>query len=216
MNDRVFTTNHATLDEIITHVYGISYQQIIGGPNWVDKNQFAIAGKPDMEGEPSDEQWKMMLRKFLADRFKLTFHHGKKELLVYVLSIGKNGPKLTKSQNGAPRGPLGISQAPGGVILPARNATMEEFVQIMQTAVLNGPVVNHTGIQGRYDFALTWTPDASQFNGFGDKWPHPAHGTAAAPDLFTAIQQQLGLKLEYSKELVDVLIIDRAEEPSED
>jgi uncharacterized protein (TIGR03435 family) len=84
----------------------------------------------------------------------------------------------------------------------------------MQTAVLDRPVVDHTGLSGRWDFTLTWTPDETQFASLGVHIPPPPD-SAAAPALFTAIQQQLGLKLESTKERVDVLVIDRVEKPSE-
>jgi len=99
--------------------------------------------------------------------------------------------------------------------LPAINATMADFAGVMQTAVLDRPVVDQTGLPGRFDFTLTWTPDESQFGGLGVKVPPPTDDASAPPGLFTAIQEQLGLKLESTKAPVEVLVVDRAERPSE-
>jgi uncharacterized protein (TIGR03435 family) len=131
---------------------------------------------------------------------------------VYAITVGKTGPKLTKSE-GDPNGLPGLFFRGLGV-LPARNATMADFAGVMQAAVLDRPVVDQTGLPGRYDFTLTWTPDEFQFGGLGMKPPATSEG-ATAPDLFTAMQQQLGLKLESTKAPAEILVIDRVEKPSE-
>jgi uncharacterized protein (TIGR03435 family) len=92
---------------------------------------------------------------------------------------------------------------------------MGDFAGLMQSAVLDRPVVDHTGLPGRFDFTLTWTPDETQFGGLGMHVPPPADNASAPPDLFTAMQEQLGLKLESTKAPVDVLVIDHVEKPSE-
>jgi uncharacterized protein (TIGR03435 family) len=85
----------------------------------------------------------------------------------------------------------------------------------MQSAVLDRPVVDQTGLEGRFDFQLKWTPDETQFGGLGIKVPPPTDDAAAPPDLFTAMQDQLGLKLQATKAAVDVIVIDRVSKPSE-
>jgi uncharacterized protein (TIGR03435 family) len=97
--------------------------------------------------------------------------------------------------------------------LPALNATMADLASVMQAAVLDRPVVDRTGLAGRYDFTLTWTPDETQFASMGIKVPPPP-ADATAPSLFTAIQEQLGLKFEPSRAPVDVMAIDSVEHPS--
>jgi uncharacterized protein (TIGR03435 family) len=93
---------------------------------------------------------------------------------------------------------------------------MNDFTGLMQSAVLDRPVLNQTDLTGRFDFTLVWTPDDSQFSGMGVKVPPPpADGTTAAPNLYTAIQEQLGLKLEATKAPADVMVIDKVEKPSE-
>ena len=155
-----------------------------------------------------------MVQKMLADRFKLSFHHDTKELSVYVLSVAKGGPKLAKSE-GDPNGLPGLffRGRPGD--LGVRNATMADFTGLMQSAVLDRPVVDQTELKGRYDFTLNWTPDESQFAGLGAKIPPPTDTANAPPNLYTAIQEQIGLKLEATKAPADVMIIDHVEKPSE-
>jgi uncharacterized protein (TIGR03435 family) len=92
---------------------------------------------------------------------------------------------------------------------------MTDFANVMQGTVLDRPVVNQTGIPGRYDFVLRWTPDEFQFASLGARPPAPTGDPNAPPDIFTAFQEQLGLKLESSKAQAEVFVIDRAEKPSE-
>jgi uncharacterized protein (TIGR03435 family) len=92
---------------------------------------------------------------------------------------------------------------------------MGDFAGLLQAAVLDRPVVDQTGLQGRFDFPLKWTPDESQFADMGMKIPPPKDNADAPPGLFTAIQEQIGLKLESTKAPVEVLVIDHVEKPSE-
>jgi len=210
---RQFSTINTTLNDLITFAYGIHAKQITSGPSWMETEKFDIAAQPNGEGQPNDKQWKGMVQKLLADRFKLAFHRDKKELGVYAIVLGKNGPKLTKSE-GNPSGLPGLFFRGLGV-LPATNATMADFAGVMQGAVLDRPVVDHTGLTGRWDFTLTWTPDEFQFGGMGAKMPPPANAGAAPPDLFTAMQEQLGLKLESTKAPAEVFVIDKVAKPAD-
>jgi uncharacterized protein (TIGR03435 family) len=118
-------------------------------------------------------------------------------------------PKSEGDPNGLPG--MGF---PGGLgNFAANNASMPNFANILQTLVLDRPVVDQTGLAGRFTFALHWTPDESQFH--GAKIPPPSDGADAPPSLFTAIQEQIGLKLEAVKAPVDVMVIDHVEKPSE-
>ena len=214
VQNRQFSTINTTLNDLITFAYGIHAKQITGGPAWLETEKYDLAAQPNGEGQPNDRQWKGMVQKLLADRFKLTFHRDKKELSVYAITVGKNGPKLTKSE-GDPNGLPGLFFRGLGV-LPARNATMADFAGVMQGAVLDRPVVDQTGLTGRWDFVLTWTPDEFQFGGLGMRPPPPpANNAAAPPDLFTAFQEQLGLKLESTKAQAEVFVIDRVAKPTE-
>jgi uncharacterized protein (TIGR03435 family) len=105
-----------------------------------------LDAEPDKPGQPSQNQWKEMLQKLLADRFHLTFHKDKKELTVYAIVVGKNGPKLTKSE-GDPNGLPGLFFRGLGN-MPCTNATMADLAGVLQGAVLDRPVVDQTGLTG--------------------------------------------------------------------
>jgi uncharacterized protein (TIGR03435 family) len=202
----------ATVSDLIVFAYGVHVRQISGAPAWVESDKFDITGKPEGGGRPNPNQFKTMLQKLLADRFQLAFHRDKKPLTVYALTVGKNGSKLTRSEAASPIPNLPFR--PGN--LPASNATMEEFAGVMQ-AHLDRPVADQTGLKGRFDFHLQWTPDETQSDSLRapGQPPKPPEGAETQPDLFTAIQQQLGLKLESTRAQVDVLVIDKVEKPSE-
>jgi uncharacterized protein (TIGR03435 family) len=159
------------------------------------------------------EQLRILIQSVLADRFKLAFHHDQRKLSVYALSVGKNGPKLTQTLRKASEAPS-FSFIKLGT-LRVENMSMRDFCDGMQGAVMDKPVVDHTGLTGRYDFFLTWTPDDSQFLQMGARAPQPTDDPNAPPGLFTAIQEQLGLKLQAAKGPVQVLVIDHLEKPTE-
>jgi len=206
--------NHALLT-LIAAAYTVSPKAISGGPAWVESEHFDILAKAPGEVRPNLDEQMAMLRALLADRFKLTFHREQKEMPYYALTVAKSGPKLKESSpDDSPEGspPLIFVIYPQLVKLPGRNATMAELAAVMQRAALDRPVIDRTGISGRYDFDLEWTPDESQFGGALGKGPSTDD---AKPGLFAAIQQQLGLRLEATKGLIDVLVIDQAARPSE-
>jgi uncharacterized protein (TIGR03435 family) len=217
---REFLTINTSLSDMVVFAYGIHARQILNAPAWVETDKFDITAKPEGNGQPNPDQYKVMFQKLLADRFKLTFHRDKKELSVYAIVVGKNGPKLTKSEGDANAPPSLFFRGLG--VLPARNASMAEFAGVMQAAVLDKPVLDQTGLTGKFDFTLTWTPDEFQFAGLGVRVPPPndpsvtigPRGTAS-PDLFTAFQEQLGLKLESTKAPAEVFLVDRVEKPTE-
>jgi uncharacterized protein (TIGR03435 family) len=197
---------------LVTFVYGVSPRQIVGAPVWTETEHYDLDGKPTEEGMPNQKQMKIMIQKLLADRFQLKFHREKREMSAYVIQLGKNGPKLTKSQ-GDPKGLPGLSFGGLGA-MNAFNATIADFASVLQTAVLDRPVVDESGLDGHYDFAMHWTPDETQFAGLGVKIPPPSDKEDAPPTLGTAMLEQLGLKLVATKAPVEVLVIDHVEKPS--
>ena len=207
--------NHS-VKTLLAAAYNLSPQAIFGVPEWGDSEHYDILAQVPGDVRPNLDEQMAMLRKLLADRFGLVFHREKKEMPVYALTVAKNGPQLkpTKiSDDVVPQGPpaLAFVIAPDGVSLPAVSATVGEFASVLQRAAMNRPVVDQTGLTGRYDFLLDFLPDETQFGGLGIK-PNPDH---PKPDLFAAIQQQLGLRLEATKGVVDTLVVDRFRPPSE-
>jgi uncharacterized protein (TIGR03435 family) len=207
-----FMTQDTSLAELMEVAYGVDAQQIVGAPGWVNEEKFDVVGVPEGVGEPNGAQWTGMVQKMLVERFGLRFHRAKKEMLAYVISVGKDGAKgFVRSESANPLPGLEFSQVAGGLMLPARNATLGQFAAMMQTVVLDRPVVDQTGMVGRFDFQLKFMPDEGQFGG------HPPKGTEGgevAPGLGEAMEQQLGLRLSSERVAVEVLVVDGVERPS--
>jgi len=204
-----FNTN---VNDLITFAYSLHAKQLINAPAWFATERFDLDGVPDVEGRPSAQQMRILIQSALTDRFKLTFHHDKKELSVYALEIGKGGPKLTETINKPSDARNFLFRKLGALMVS--NSTMQDFCNGMQGAVMDKPVVDHTGLTARYDFTLNWTPDESQFEAMGGFKPPTADDPNAPPALSTAMQEQLGLKFEATKAPADVFVIDHVEKPS--
>lgn len=195
---------------MMTFAFDVHERQVSGGPSWMSTEKFEIAIKPDTPGQPNSRQLKRLIQKVLMERFQLAFHTDKRELSVYAITQPANTThKMTQS---ASNQNLPGLRYPRPGLLPARNATLTELAQSLQTAVLDRPVINQTKIEGRYDFTLDWTPDEFQFASFGPLGQLPDTGK---PNIFSAFQEQLGLKLESTKAPADVMVIDKLEKPSE-
>ena len=203
----------ASVAYLIKFAYEVHPRQITKGPAWLDTDKYDLTAKPDIEGQASLKQMRVMVQKLLADRFQLTFHREKIELPAYAVTVAKGGPKLTKNDTN-PDGNPGYGGGPAGMRVV--NSTIAEFISFVLNDSVGLPVVDQTGLgSARYNFALKWTPDASQSQPGGvSAGAPPADNPDAPPDIFTAMEQQLGLKLESTKTLVDVMVIDHVEKPS--
>jgi uncharacterized protein (TIGR03435 family) len=215
-NGHNFVIRNGSLGDMMSFAYNVQMKQIVNAPAWIDNDRYDIAATQEQDGLASDKQLRGMVRKMLEDRFKLTVHHEKRELPAFVLTVGKNGQKLTPTQIKGPLPGMGFRPTPGGLMLRVNNGTVEDLSDFLQSAVLDRPVVDHTGIAGRFDIGIKFMPDDSQFKGHPPKLPEETDATAAetAPNLFDAIDQQLGLKLSAEKASVDVIAIDHVEKPS--
>jgi uncharacterized protein (TIGR03435 family) len=230
INGRNFATRASSLADLISFSYEVQTKQIVGGPDWMDKDRFDIAAVPDIDGAPNPEQVRSMIRKLLADRFQLKFHKEKREMSAYVLTVSKAGQKLTPTEIKGPLPGIGFRPMAGGMILNMRNGTMSDLTGFLQIIVLDRPVVDRTELKDKFDIALKFMPDETQFHGHPPKLPGsaasgsgtgPSGGasttpetTESFPDLFQAFQQQLGLKLDAEKTAVDVITIDHIDKPS--
>lgn len=213
IDGRNFRTRASSLEDLIAFSYEVQAKQIVGGPTWISSDRYDIDAVPDVEGAPNPEQVRSMIRKLLADRFHLKFHKETRDLSAFVLTVDKGGSKLSPTQLNGPLPGFGMRPATGGLMLIVHNATIPEFTSFLQSVVLDRPVVDHTGLQGKFDFTMTFLPDETEFNG------HPpvgklADGVEAAPSLFEAARQQLGLRMMPEKTAVQVIAIDQVEKPS--
>ena len=202
LGSHVITVN-TTTKNLIAFAYRLHPKQIVGGPEWLGTDKFDIVGVPDVAGRPNDKQFRMLFQVLLTERFKLAFHHDTQELSVYSLTVAKDDPRLATTIH-KPNDPVDFSFRKLGALSVA-NATMRDFCEGMQAGVTDRPVVDQTRLTGRYDFILNWTLDDLR----------AANDPSAPPGLFTAIQEQLGLKLQPAKAPADVTVIDHVEHPSE-
>jgi uncharacterized protein (TIGR03435 family) len=210
----VITTN-ATVRDLINLAYWLHPKQVTGGPPWMESDKYDMAGKPDAPGQPNVDQMKMMIQKLLTDRFQLKFHFEKRDLPAYAVGIVKSGAKITRSQDD-PKGLPGFyfGRTASGTTLTFRNSPMSQVTAILQN-FLDKPVVDQSGLSEKYDFTVAFTLDAAQAVRLGGPPTATPDNPDAAPDVFTAFQQQLGLKLESTKAPVEVMVIDKVEKPSE-
>jgi bla regulator protein BlaR1 len=214
------------LRAMITFAYDVRDFQISGGPGWVGTERFDVMARPDRAAadgledlaKMTDDQRKTVrdqiaerLRALLADRFQLVVHKEVKEQPIYALILAKNGLKLQENKEPGPR--QGMSMNRGR--LQGMAAPMEMLGQVLSNT-MGRPVLDKTGLTGKYDFVLEWTPEPgadARAQGFGDgiTAPAPAPG---GPTIFTALQEQLGLRLDAQKGPVQIIVIDRVEKPS--
>lgn len=251
---------YTSLKTLVMNAYDVKNFQITG-PDWLDREMFDV--EATMPPETTKEQLRTMLQNLLAERFKLTIHRDTKELPMYSLIIGKNGPKLKESVEPPPappadpdapppaplaafgpdriklgsdgfpilpapnggRGGMTTMMMPGRARLGAQKQTMQDLAGRL-TSMLNRPVTDATDLKAKYDFTLTYSPEG--LNGPGG----PGAGMMAmaraqlppgstdhatpddaepAQDLFSAVQSQLGLKLEAKKGPVEIIVIDHME-----
>lgn len=200
-----------TINQLMTLVYDVHPHQIIGAPSWFESEHFDITAKVAGDGQPSLDQARIMMRKLFADSLKLALHKDTRELPVYTLSLARGGSKLSKS-DGDKTDPFIINRGPGSASF--LSTSMGDLCRYFQQGPVERPVLDETGLSGRFDFALVWsTPEmqnanVSTTNALGnDRADLP-------PDLFTAVQQQLGLRLEAARKPLEVLVIEKVEKPT--
>jgi uncharacterized protein (TIGR03435 family) len=202
MHGRHWTFERETVEEMLGIGYGVQKRQLAGEPDWARTDRWDVDGLSDTDGEPDLKQLQSMMRKVLAERFGLKLHNERRQMPVFALTVAKGGPKLTENTTD-PNGTMDQNGASGNGWKSSRfsNATMRDLALILNFHV-DRPVVDQTGLKARYDFRLKWLTDDSH-----------ANDPDAPPGIFTAIQEQLGLKLEPAKALADVVVIDKVERP---
>lgn len=223
-----FTFTGADLRDLLFLAYGVKYyREQISGPGWIDTEEYDVAVK--IAPGTTEEQFQQMLQNLLAERFSLMVHHDTKVLSVYELVVAKDGPKLKKSvqdpaasvlppaqpvigaedKNGFPQLPPGrpswstINRS-GRSRLAVKQQPVGVLTKILARR-LDRPIIDRTALTGLYDFTLEFDPRAATGG------PPAPSQEVPAPDIFIAIQQQLGLKLVGAKAPLDVVVVDHAE-----
>ncbi|HTA47364.1 MAG TPA: TIGR03435 family protein [Bryobacteraceae bacterium] len=202
---------------LIGRAYDVKDFQIIGGPSWIGREGWVIEARPGenrkapilnlylTQRQKDDDEFKMRIQSLLVDRFQLKTHMETRDEQVYTLVVAKNGPKFRESkfnESDAEKGRL-----PGLIMHPYELIGTSVDIHLLAEELsrrLSRNVIDQTGLNGEYDFNLRWVPDVAD----GDSVPD-------GPSIFTAVQEQLGLKLESGKAPVDAIVIDHIEKPSQ-
>jgi uncharacterized protein (TIGR03435 family) len=199
-----FTARAAWVRGLIAFAHDVRATLVHGGPEWVDTEQYDVLAKAG-SADTSLDQMKAMVRSLLEDRFKLVAHREKRELPIYTLVVGKSGLKMQEAKENDQT----YVTAAGRGRLVATRVNMLSLI-IMLSNSLGVPVHDETSLTGFYNISLEWTDALSQRSGNGAQ-----QTVDAPPDIFRAVQDQLGLKLNAKKGPVDILIVDRIERPSD-
>jgi uncharacterized protein (TIGR03435 family) len=193
-----------TLRDMVRIAYGVNDSQIAGGPKWANSDRFDITGRAS--GPAGSKELLTMFQNLLADRFKLTIHRETKTAQGYALVVAKGGVKMQKSESKESHSTGGRGR------IDAQGYSMRQFAERLNRAV-RAPVEDATETPGGFNFTLTWSPDDASTKPFASD--RPAIDDSNAPSIFTALQEQLGLKLEPRKVTMEVIVIDRAEKPGD-
>jgi uncharacterized protein (TIGR03435 family) len=206
------TVRYATVRLLIKIAYNLNDDELTGGPAWIGDKRFDIDATPDApDGDVVNQvRNRQRLQGLLADRFQLDLRSEMRMMSTYALVVGKSGPKLKKSE-AAPDAPTQFHASAGEVMLT--NSTLDQFANAVSDWV-GQPVLNQTGLDGKYDLRLEWTPDqpAATADSAGAPVDQP---TNSGPTIFTALQQQLGLSLEPRKNQALCKVVNRVQLPSE-
>lgn len=202
-----FATTGTTFFDLFQYAYSVHSSQVIGGPEWLQTAKFDVLADPDGEARPSSDQMKELVQQLLTERFHVVMRRETRELPVYALVKTSAVPKLALSTAADPNGiPVGAGSGRGDIGM--RNGTITNFASFLQRfagPAIDRPVVDQTGVSGRFDVDFHFTPDNVS-----------SPETASAPGIFTAIQEQLGLKLKSTKAPINVYVIDSATRPGLD
>ena len=193
-----FSSSRNPLRGLIFSAYEVPYWRLSGGPAWLETDAYDIVGT--FPSNTSPDQVKLMLQTLFADRFKLAIHRETKDYPVYALVVGKDGPKLKAAADGK------HGAKNGGGHLELHHASVAGFATYLVNAT-DRPVVDMTGLEGYFDITLDWRPDTPQ--------SAASSRNDSRPSIYTAVQEQLGLKLEPRSAPVECIVIDHVERPSE-
>jgi uncharacterized protein (TIGR03435 family) len=199
------------------NAYGVQFSQLVGAPDWLSSETWSVEARA--EGNATRDELMLMSQSLLEERFHLQVHHETREMPVYALTVARKGPRLPAPKEGAcatpvsgqpepsapPCGRVRVSMSAEGVLMEGGGAAMSDLVRVLAIP-LGRPVVDRTSLTSVYDIRLQFSDDLSRAT------PPPEAVTSVG--IFSAIQEQLGLKLESAKALVDVLVIDHIDRPT--
>lgn len=203
-----------TISQMVQFAYNLQAKQVVGAPEWLDTTTYDIEAQAEA-GEPTAAEFREMMQRLLAERFALKMHWEPRTMAAYELVVARGGAKLSAAkaeEDAKAEIPPGVRIQRGPHLwmrVVAVGGTMPELAAELQRVEFDRPVVDRTGIEGRFDFAVTATSTKPYFEGEA-----PEAGDAAPPVIFTALQEQLGLRLEPVKTAVQCLVVDAVQRPS--
>jgi uncharacterized protein (TIGR03435 family) len=194
------TVTNASLQTLIRNAYNIQNYQFAGEPGWLETDRYDIAATTGIDVENSEEQYRALVRNLLSERFRLKVHWETRQTNVYALIVAKGGSTLKEETDPSKVPGLNTNISAHEGRMTATNAPMAYLASVLGNK-LGRTVLDKTGLPGKYDWTLVWDPDPT--------------ADSAVPSIFTAVQEQLGLKLDPQKGPTEFLVIDRVEQPSE-
>jgi uncharacterized protein (TIGR03435 family) len=227
-----FTATNNTVRALILNAYGIFSTPYLleGGPSWIDSARYDIEAKapagaipPGTTGRPLWEKTRLMLRALLADRFQLSVRRESKEMSAYQLVVAKTGPKLQKSDRDCAASEYACHGFSGNPMRLSGTGVDMYDVAMELSSRLGRPVVNHTGVEGIFDIKLQWNPfvgrpqpaDDAPRSPAAEARDGPRPDLTSLPNVFDALEQQIGMRLESRKIPIEVYVIERVERPRE-
>jgi uncharacterized protein (TIGR03435 family) len=204
---------------LMLQAYGLFESQLVGGPEWLNSDRFDIQARAESGTNPHGREVMVLVQSLVEDRFQLKFHHEARELPVFNLVVAKGGSKLKQTVDAAAHASGGTRGAPPLMEMYGTGNTIEILISRVARQV-GRPVIDKTNLAFEYDFSVKFDPrlesDAAILGVLSPLRPTNDISTeSGSPDLFIAIQEQLGLRLEASKAPVDVLVIDSIQHPTE-
>jgi uncharacterized protein (TIGR03435 family) len=224
-NDALSAKN-VTLQNLVLNAYGIRSFQLSGAPAWLDSERYDIEAKADSETAEALQKVaakdraaarSAMLQKLVADRLKLVVRRETKEMPVYFLVLAKGGLKMKETAPDAPGG-TSRSGGSGGLLTMEGQGIPVSSIAVMASGTVGRIIIDKTGLTGRYDFKLSWSRNDTAVQpaaaGAADPSGVPVAPDPTGPSIFTALQEQLGLRLESGKGPVEIIVIEHVERPS--
>jgi len=188
-----------TTGSMIRHAFGIRASQIEGAPGWIETDKYDLQATTGTTKDLSDIELRPYWESMLASRFRMKYHRETKEMQIYSLTVAKGGPRLTENTAGGDTD-THLTNSAQHVSLTSTHIAMPDFAAFLGGR-LDRTVTDRTGLAGAYDVKLDWSPDLST--------------DTSSASIFTALQDQLGLKLESGKGPVEIIVIDSLERPTE-
>lgn len=194
----LFIAKNIPIRLLISRAYGVAGSQISGGPGWIDSEKYDIDARASTTSEMTTDEVRPCLQSLLTERLKFKFHRETRQESVLSLVVAKGGPKFKEDPKaGSPS--ISASSSGGKASIVGKNVTIDRLAEYLSTRA-GHPVLNNTGLSGKYDFSIEWAMDETADSG---------------PSIFTAIEDQLGLKLNPTKGPVEVIAIDSVEHPTQ-